>query len=91
MKHILITGINSYLGKSFEKYIRQFPEYTTVSISMRDGSWRDYDFDGIDVIYHVAGLAHSDNGRISSEKRIYIIKSTPTSQLSLLKRRKKRE
>ena len=35
---------------------------------MRDGSWREEDFTGIDAVYHVAGLAHSDNGRISPEK-----------------------
>ena len=45
-----------------------FPGYSTVSISMRDGSWREEDFTGIDAVYHVAGLAHSDNGRISPEK-----------------------
>ena len=68
MKRILITGINSYLGKSFKCYMEGFPGYSTVSISMRDGSWREEDFTGIDAVYHVAGLAHSDNGRISPEK-----------------------
>lgn len=68
MKRILITGINSYLGKSFKSYMEVFPGYSTVSISMRDGSWREEDFTGIDAVYHVAGLAHSDNGRISPEK-----------------------
>ena len=68
MKRILITGINSYLGKSFKSYMEGFPGYSTVSISMRDGSWREEDFSGIDAVYHVAGLAHSDNGRISPEK-----------------------
>lgn len=68
MKRILITGINSYLGGRFRQYMEQFPEYATVSISMRDGSWRGEDFTGFDVVYHVAGLAHSDNGRISPEK-----------------------
>ena len=84
MKHILITGINSYLGKSFKKYIEQFPEYSTLSISLRDGSWRDYDFEGFDVVYHVAGLAHSDNGRISPEKadKYYKINTDLTLELA---------
>lgn len=84
MKRILITGTNSYLGRSFQKYISQFPEYTTLSISMRDGSWREYDLDGIDVIYHVAGLAHSDSGRISPEKadRYYKINTDLTLELA---------
>lgn len=35
---------------------------------MIDGSWRKKNFSGYDVVYHVAGIAHSDNGRISAEK-----------------------
>lgn len=68
MKNILITGITSYVGHSFEKYMRDFPDYNIVSISMRDGSWRDEDFSRFDTVFHVAGLAHSDNGRISAQK-----------------------
>lgn len=84
MKRILITGINSYLGGRFRRYMEQFPEYTTVSISMRDGSWRGEDFTGFDVVYHVAGLAHSDNGRISPEKaqKYYEINTELTKELA---------
>jgi UDP-glucose 4-epimerase len=35
---------------------------------MIDGSWREKDFSGYDAVYHVAGIAHSDNGKISAEK-----------------------
>lgn len=89
MKHILITGINSYLGKSFKKYISQFPEYSTLAISMRDRSWRDYDFDGIDVVYHVAGLAHSDSGRIKPEKADMYYRINTDLTLELAKKAKK--
>ena len=84
MKRILITGINSYLGKCFKRYIEGFPGYATVSISMRDGSWRDEDFTGIDTVYHVAGLAHSDNGHISAEKAqtYYSINTDMTEELA---------
>ena len=84
MKRILITGINSYLGKCFKRYIEGFPGYSTVSISMRDGSWRDEDFTGIDTVFHVAGLAHSDNGRISAEKArmYYSINTDLTEELA---------
>ena len=68
MKSVLVTGINSYVGKSFSDYMKSRPGYKTVSISMRDGSWRAEDFSGFDSVFHVAGLAHSDNGRISPEK-----------------------
>lgn len=69
MKKILITGLNSYLGNSFETYLSQWPEkYQVDKISLRDDSWKKEDFSGYDAVYHVAGIAHSDRGRISSEK-----------------------
>lgn len=84
MKRILITGINSYLGGRFRQYMEQFPDYATVSISMRNGSWRGEDFTGFDVVYHVAGLAHPDNGRISPEKaqKYYEINTDLTKELA---------
>lgn len=84
MKRILITGTNSYLGDRFRQYMEQFPDYATVSISMRNGSWRGEDFTGFDVVYHVAGLAHSDNGRISPEKaqKYYEINTDLTKELA---------
>ena len=36
---------------------------------MIDGSWREKSFAGYDAVYHVAGIAHSDNGKISEEKK----------------------
>ena len=70
MKKILITGARSFVGTSFEKYIKDdyADRYEVEAIEMRDGSWRDKNFSGYDVVYHVAGIAHSDNGKISAEK-----------------------
>ena len=70
MKKILITGANSYIGTSFEKYINEnFSEdYQVHTIDMIDGSWREKSFAGYDAVYHVAGIAHSDSGKISAEK-----------------------
>lgn len=69
MKKILITGAGSYIGTSFEKYMKQWPEkYSTDTVDMIDGSWRDKDFSGYDTVYHVAGIAHSDSGKISEER-----------------------
>ena len=69
MKRILITGANSYIGTSFEKYMSQRPEkYQVDTIDMIDGSWREKSFAGYDAVYHVAGIAHSDSGKISAEK-----------------------
>lgn len=59
MKKILITGANSYIGTSFEKYMAQWPEeYEVSTVDMIDGSWREKSFAGYDAVYHVAGIAH---------------------------------
>lgn len=70
MKKILITGANSYIGTSFEKYIKDnySKDYQVDTVDMIDGSWREKSFAGYDVVYHVAGIAHSDSGKISKEK-----------------------
>ncbi len=60
MKKILITGANSYIGVSFENYIKtNYPdEYAVDTIDMIDGTWREKDFSGYDAVFHVAGIAH---------------------------------
>lgn len=70
MKKILITGANSYIGTSFEAYIRTYypQDYQVDTVDMIDGTWREKSFAGYDTVYHVAGIAHSDNGKISAEK-----------------------
>lgn len=69
MKKILITGANSYIGTSFEKYMEQFgDEYVVDTVDMIGDSWKSKDFSGYDCVFHVAGIAHSDNGKISKEK-----------------------
>ena len=69
MKKILITGANSYIGTSFEKYMAKFGgEYQVDTLDMIGDDWKRFDFSGYDTVYHVAGIAHSDNGKISKEK-----------------------
>ena len=59
MKKILITGANSYVGTSFEKWLSQWPDkYHVDTIDMIDGSWHQKSFSGYDVVFHVAGIAH---------------------------------
>lgn len=69
MKKVLITGANSYIGTSFERYVKENGcDYQVDTVDMIDGSWRSMSFAGYDTVFHVAGIAHSDNGRISAEK-----------------------
>lgn len=59
MKKILITGANSYIGTSFEKWLEQWPnEYKVDTVDMVDGSWKEKSFKEYDVVFHVAGIAH---------------------------------
>lgn len=69
MKRVLITGANSYIGTSFEKYVAEHysSDLLVDTIDMIDGSWRQYDFSSYDVVYHVAGIAHADVGNVSEE------------------------
>lgn len=70
MKKILITGANSYIGTSFEHYMAQWPErYQVDTVDMIDGSWRDRSFAGYDAVFHVAGIAHSDTGNVTEERK----------------------
>lgn len=59
MKHILITGKNSYIGNSLEKWLLQWPEdYEVEKISLREDTWKSKNFSKYHVIVHVAGIAH---------------------------------
>lgn len=75
MKKILITGANSYIGTSFEKYLSQWPDqYQVDTVDMIDGSWREKSFAGYDAVFHVAGIAHSDTGSVSEERKAFYYK-----------------
>lgn len=59
MKKILITGKNSYIGTSVEKWLLREPDkYSVDTIDMKDSSWKVKDFSEYDVVFHVAGIAH---------------------------------
>lgn len=59
MKKILITGANSYIGTSFEKWVKQWTDkYSVDTIDMKDSLWKEKDFSKYDVVFHVAGIAH---------------------------------
>ena len=74
MKKVLITGANSYIGTSFEKWVIEHysDELTVETVDMLDDEWRTKDFSVYDSIFHVAGIAHADVGIVSEEtKRKY--------------------
>ncbi len=73
MKRVLITGADSYIGTSVETYLNSFEnQYEIDTIDMLDLSWREKSFSGYDTVFHVAGIAHADTGKVSVEtKKLY--------------------
>ena len=73
MKKILITGARSYIGTSFEEWMKQFGnDYQIDTLDMRDPNWKEYDFSVYDSVFHVAGIAHADVANVSEEtKQLY--------------------
>ncbi|MCK1210493.1 NAD-dependent epimerase/dehydratase family protein [Streptococcus uberis] len=61
MKQILITGANSYIGTSFEKWLEASEgDYQVDTLDMIDPKWRQFDFSPYDAIFHVAAIVHKN-------------------------------
>lgn len=86
MKKVLITGKDSYIGNSFEKYIEGgagkpddasgtqtgFSGIEIEKTSLKGEAWKTQDWSRYDTILHVAGIAHVDIGKADEEtKRKY--------------------
>ena len=81
MRKILITGAGSFIGTSFENYIKNHANHDAYEISVMDtltgklvgGESEDtWNFNGYDVVFHVAGIAHADVGKVTEEgKELY--------------------
>ena len=78
MKRILITGANSYVGTNVERWLMREPDkYQVDTFDMIDGSWREKDFSGYDVVFHVAGIAHV-NAKKNMESLYYKVNTDLT-------------
>lgn len=59
MEKVLITGANSYIGSSFEEWIKNHNSRMHVeTLDMLGKAWENADFSKYDTIFHVAGIAH---------------------------------
>ena len=64
----MITGANSYIGESVEKWLNNSDnEYEVDTLDMLDPNWKEFDFSKYDTVFHVAGIAHTDVGNVSEE------------------------
>lgn len=69
-RRVLITGADSYIGTSVEAWLKKsLGQYEVDTLDMIDKAWREKDFSGYDVVYHVAGIAHADVGNVSEEQK----------------------
>jgi len=74
-RKVLITGAGSYIGTSFEKWIKEnCDKITTDTVDMKGDSWQQKNFGGYDAVFHVAGLAHADVGKVTEEQKQYYYK-----------------
>lgn len=70
MKKVLITGANSYIGTSFENWIKDNePDIITDTLDMKSDTWKQEDFSKYDAIFHVAGIAHADVGKVTQDQK----------------------
>lgn len=61
MKKVLITGADSYIGTSFERWMGKntfADKYQIDTLDMRGEGWKNTFFNNYDAIFHVAGVAH---------------------------------
>ncbi len=64
-KKVLITGAGSYIGETFREYASEHYQALEIDvIDMIDPAWRERDFSAYNIVYHVAGIAHADVGKI---------------------------
>ena len=69
MKRILITGADSYIGTSFDEWLKAYSDVYMVTTVDTMKEWKHEVFEGYDVVLHVAGIAHSDTSKISEGTR----------------------
>lgn len=56
---ILITGKDSYIGTSFEKWVAKYnPEWKIDTVDTKGEEWKKLNFNSYDTVIHVAGIAH---------------------------------
>ncbi|HFR3808104.1 TPA: NAD-dependent epimerase, partial [Streptococcus suis] len=61
MKRVLITGANSYIGTSFEKYIIENDvDFEIDTLDLLNPKWVEFDFSPYDSIFHVAAIVHKN-------------------------------
>lgn len=71
MKKVLILGVNSYIGTSFQNYVeKNYPNELCVDkVSLRGDAWKTMDWSVYDSILNVTGKAHADIGSLTEQEK----------------------
>lgn len=69
MKKIGITGYTGFIGISLKEFLKEF--FYIVEIDLRNKNLEEHNFEGIDIIIHLAGIAHKLKD--SNEEEYYLI------------------
>lgn len=78
MKRVLVTGTNSFIGKSLVEYLEKYNtqsgerSYQVTCISQRNKNWLQYDFKCYDAVLNVTGISRVDEGkRLAKQEEDY--------------------
>ncbi|HFI0528280.1 TPA: NAD-dependent epimerase/dehydratase family protein, partial [Streptococcus suis] len=78
MKKVLITGANSYIGTSFEKYVKENNiDFEMDTLDLLDPTWEKFDFSGYDTIFHVAAIVHKNEKNINPDLYFSVNRDLP--------------
>lgn len=84
-KKVLITAEHSYIGGMFEAYAAAHYDesFEIDKISTRNDSWEEKSFSDYDIVFHVAGLAHADVGKVdeATKAKYYAVNTDLTVEL----------
>lgn len=70
MEKVLITGKNSYIGKSFSSYAEE--RLLCESVSLQNCNWKEKSWQGYDAVLHTVGVAHIRQAK-KNEKLFFAI------------------
>ena len=56
--NILITGKGSYVGTQVENWLKKDTQFQVDTVDTFGENWKKADYSKVDVVYHVAGIAH---------------------------------
>ena len=82
MINILITGKDSYIGDAFCKWLSNYKGYSTECIDLHSDAWKKIDFSKYQVVFHVAGIAHTE-ANAKMEDFYYKVNTTLTKDVAI--------